>query len=251
MGNRVLNLTEKNYICHAFKKQNQMSTQNNANTEDNFENVQSALSKTEQFLEKNQKQLSIVGIAIIAIVLGYWGLKEFYSGPREIKAQERVFAAQQYFEKDSFQLALNGDGNNDGFLYIIDNFGSTEAGNLANCYAGLSYLQLGKYNEAIQYLNDFSSNDQLLKYVALGAIGDAYLELGQKDKAVGYFKDAAKGDNELTAPSYLLKLGLLYEDMGKAKEAVDAYKIIKENYKNSAEARTIEKYIIRAELIGN
>lgn len=228
-----------------------MSTQNNANTEDNFENVQGALSKTEQFIETNQKQLAIIGIAIITIVVGYWGIKKFYSEPRAEKAQEHVFMAQQYFEKDSFKLALNGDGDNDGFLDVIDNYGSTPAGNLSNCYAGLCYLQMGKYNEAIKYLKDFSSDDQLLKYVAIGAIGDAYLELGQKDKALDYFQDAAEGDNELTAPAYLFKLGLLYEDMGKAGEALKAYTKIKEYYKNSAEARTIEKYIVRAETKGN
>lgn len=234
-----------------FKKITKMSKENKVNTEDNFENVESALTRTEQFIEKNQKMLSMVGIALVVLVGGYFLVKKFVVGPREVKAQERIFMAQQYFEKDSFNLALNGDANIEGFLDIIDSYGSTEAGNLANCYAGLCYLHLGKYNEAIKYLKDFSSADQLLQYVAKGAIGDAYLELGNKDKALSYYKDAAKGDNELTAPAYLFKLGLLYEEMGKAQDALAAYKKIKDDYKNSAEARTIDKYIVRAELKGN
>ncbi|MFT3738535.1 MAG: tetratricopeptide repeat protein [Breznakibacter sp.] len=228
-----------------------MSKENTVKTERNFGNVESMLTRSEQFIENNQKVLSIVGIALVVLVGGYFLVKKFVVNPREEKAQERIFMAQQYFEKDSFNLALKGDANNEGFLDIIDNYGSTKTGNLANCYAGLCYLHLGKYNEAIQYLEDFSSSDQLLQYVAKGAIGDAYLELGNKDKALGYYKEAANGDNELTAPAYLFKLGLLYEDMGKSKDALAAYSKIKEDYKNSAEARTIDKYIVRAELKGN
>ncbi len=215
--------------------------------EDSFENVESVLSRSEQFIENNQKLLTIIAGSIIIIAAGIWSIKELYLKPRNIKAQESMFSAQNYFEKDSFQLALDGDGNTLGFLKIIDKFGSTKAGNLANCYTGLCYLHMGKFNEAIKYLKEFSGDDKLLSFVATGAIGDAYLELGQKDKAISYYKDATKGEDELTTPVYLMKLGLIYEESGKQEDAVEAYKLIKDKYKNSTEARQIDKYITRAE----
>jgi len=225
-----------------------MSTQNIENKEDSFENVQSALSKTEHFIETNQKVLIIAASAIIVAIAGYYGIRKFYTEPRSIKAQSSIYTAQQYFEKDSFKLALNGDANFAGFKTIASKYGSTEAGNLASYYAGLCYLHMGQYNEAIKSLKDFSSDDMSVQYVALGAIGDAYYELGQKDKALSYYEDATEADNDLVAPAYLFKMGLLYEEQGKAKDAVEVYTQIKEKYKTSAEARTIDKYITRAQL---
>jgi tetratricopeptide (TPR) repeat protein len=226
-----------------------MSTQNIENKEDNFENVQSALSKTEQFIEKNQKALIIAAGAIFVLIAGYYGIKKFYTEPRNVKAENSIFSAQQYFEKDSFKLALNGEtGNFMGFKTIADKYSSTKAGNLAKYYAGLCYLNMGQYNEAINSLKDFSSDDEIMQYVAKGAIGDAYLELGQKDKALNYYEEAAEGDNDLVAPAYLFKMGLIYEEQGKTKNAIEVYTKIKDKYKTSAEARTIDKFITRATL---
>ena len=118
---------------------------------DNLTEVESALTKTEQFLEANSKLIGILIGAIVVISVGYMGLNKFYLEPRSTNAQEQMFMAQNYFEKDSFNLALNGDGNNPGFLDIIDEYGSTDAGNLANYYAGISYLHMGQYDNAIQY----------------------------------------------------------------------------------------------------
>lgn len=225
-----------------------MSSPNTNKAEDNLAQVESALTKSEHFIENNQKLIIGVVLGLLVLVGGYWGVKKFILQPRNLTAQSQLFNAQRYFEQDSFRLALDGDGNAVGLLSVIDNYGSTKAGNLANCYAGLSYLKLGEYNKAIEYLKDFSADDELLKYVAQGAIGDAYYELGQKDKALDYYKDAADGDNDLTAPAYLMKMGYIYEEIGNYDNALKAYKNIKEKYKTSIEARSIDKYITRAEL---
>ena len=122
------------------------------NQVDNLTEVESALTRTEQFLESNQKLISIIIGSIVVIAVGYLGLKKFYIEPRTKNAQDQMFMAQNYFEKDSFNLALNGDGTNLGFLDIIDDFGSTNAGNLANYYAGVSYLHMGQFDKAIDRL---------------------------------------------------------------------------------------------------
>jgi len=225
-----------------------MSKKHKEVTEDRFENVEQALSKTEQFIEDNQKMLSIIALAIIVIVGGYWGLKKLYFQPLEQEALNSIYTAQNYFERDSFKLALNGDGNSLGFLDIIDEYGSTKPGKLSKYYAGVCYLHIGDYDQAIEYLSSFSTDDDLVSATRDGAIGDANLELGNKEEAISYYKKAAEFDNEITAPTYLMKLGLLYEEMGDKAKAVETYSKIKKDYKSSPEARSIDKYITRASL---
>ena len=225
-----------------------MSKKNKEVTGDSFENVESALSKTEQFIEDNQKTISIVAIALIVIVGGYWGLKKLYFQPLEKEALNSIYTAQNYFERDSFKLALNGDGNSLGFLDVIDEYSSTKPGKLAKYYAGVCYLHLGDYEQAIDYLSDFSTDDELVDATRNGAIGDANLELGNKEDAIKFYKKAAKVNSDITAPTYLMKLGILYENMGDKAKAVEAYSEIKHKYSSSPEARSIDKYITRASL---
>ncbi|MFA5326941.1 MAG: tetratricopeptide repeat protein [Prolixibacteraceae bacterium] len=214
---------------------------------DNLTEVESALTKTEQILEKNQKLISIVIGAIVVLAVGYLGLNKFYLEPRQKDAQEQMFMAENYFEKDSFNLALNGDGNNLGFLDIIDDYGSTDAGNISRYYAGISYLNLGQFDNAIEYLKKFSTDDLLLGPISVGAQGDAQLELGKADKALNLYTEAYKmNDNELTAPVYMLKAGELLESTNKEADALKLYETIKEKFPETNEGRSIDKYIARA-----
>ena len=217
--------------------------------QDSLSEVESALTKTEQLIEENQKTLTIiVGVAVL-IVIAYLGFTKLYIQPREKDAQEQMFMAEQYFETDSFNLALNGDGNYLGFLDIIDDYGMTEAGNLASYYAGISYLRLGQYEDALAYLNDFDSDDMLLSPVTDGAKGDAYLELGEKDKALSAYKKAYNAsDNTFTCPVYMMKAADLMESDGDLKGALELYQTIKEKYPTSNEGRNIDKYIARVEI---
>jgi len=223
-------------------------TKDKKNTQvDNLTEVESALTRTEQFLESNQKLIGIVIGSIVVLAVGYLGLNKFYLAPRQTEAQEQMFMAQNYFEKDSFNLALNGDGNNPGFLDIIDDFGSTDAGNLSYYYAGVSYLNMGQFDNAIDYLKKFDTDDLLLGPISVGAQGDAQLELGKTDKALALYTEAYEmNDNELTAPVYMLKAGELLESSSKQEEALKIYEIIKQKFPESTEGRSIDKYIARA-----
>jgi len=215
---------------------------------DAIESVEEALSKSEQFIEDNQNIITWVVIAIIAVVGIYMGYKKYVFEPKEENAQSQMFVAAQYFERDSFNLALNGDVNYPGFLAIIDDYSGTKAANLSKYYAGISYLHLGSYEEAINYLKDFKSDDEMLKPIATGAIGDAYMELGNKEKAAKYYVKAGElSKNNFTSPIYLMKAGQAYEMLNNYKEALALYKQIKENYSTTAEGRVIDKYIARAE----
>ncbi|MDM8161547.1 hypothetical protein QUH73_17150 [Labilibaculum sp. K2S] len=220
---------------------------NNQVSEDNFENLEEALSKTEQYIEKNQKKLSTIALVIIILAVGIFAYQKYYKAPLNERAQNQLFQAQRYFEKDSFNLALNGDENYPGFLDIIDEFSSTPAGNISEYYAGVSYLRMGKFQNAVDCLEKFSSDDFLLSALAKSAIGDAYMELGNTKKAALNYMDASSfNTNDFTTPIYLQKAGLAYEMLGEYNKALAAYETIEQDFSKSAEARDVEKYITRA-----
>ncbi|MAU35767.1 MAG: hypothetical protein CMD14_00145 [Flavobacteriales bacterium] len=221
---------------------------NKKKTEDQFAQVEQALTKTEQYIEDNQKSLMIIIGAIIGVILVFIGYKNLVVKPLEKEAKIEAYMAQLYFQKDSFNLALNGDGQYSGFLDIAEDYSSTNIGNLANYYAGLCFLHTQEFDNSIEYLKNFSSDDIILSSLALGCIGDAYLELGNSKKAEDYYKDAINNsDNAFTAPRFMMKLAMIYEKNKKFSEALSIYKKIKKEYKKSQEATAIDKYISRAE----
>ena len=223
-----------------------MSKEKTPKPVENLVEVENALTSAERFFEANSKIISMIFGAVVVVALIFLATHRFYSLPREAKAKEQIYMAEQYFAKDSFNLAINGDGNFPGLLDIMDDYGRTKAGKLARYYAGISNLHLGKYQEAIDYLEDFSTDDLLLAPVVKGAIGDAYAELGNKEKAVKYYNEAAElNPNAFTSPIYYLKAGNLYEVMGNKEKALAAYKVIKDKYAESNEGRTIDKYIAK------
>lgn len=213
---------------------------------DGFGEVEETLTKTEQFLENHLNLVLYVIAGIIVVVLGFLGIRRYYVAPRNAEALELMFPAQNHFETDSFSLAVNGDGISLGFLDIIDDYGSTKAGNLARYYTGVSYLHMGEYDMAIEYLKKFKTDDLLLEPLAQSAIGDAYTELEEYDKAVSAYKKALGiNENEMTTPLVQTKLALVYEQLGEKEKALDTFKSIKENYPSYPEITTIEKNIAR------
>ena len=158
-----------------------------------------------------------------------------------------MFKAQQYFANDSLDLALNGDGQNKGFLSAISNYGSTKSGKLAHFYAGVIYLKKGDFNKAIEYLKDFSTDSKQIQMVAYGRLADAYSEAGKKDEAVDYYKKAGNyfPEDENSAAEFLFRAGYLLESQNKNTEAVELYKQIKEKYPKTQMGFSIDKYINR------
>ena len=226
-------------------------SKNKSESPESIEAVESALSRTEQYIEDNQKSLSIIIAAIIIIVGGYLAYQKFYVSPKETEAVKEMFVAEQYFAKDSFNLALNGDGNYPGFLTILDDYSVTKAGNLCNYYAGVSYLRLGQFEKAIEYLEDYDGEDVMIAPIAKGAMGVAYMELGNdKDALSNYLKATDINNNEFTTPIYLLKAAMVYEKTNEYKKASELYERIIKNYNKSGEARKAEKYLTRAKLKG-
>jgi tetratricopeptide (TPR) repeat protein len=207
------------------------------------------VSRSEQFIENNKKNITfgIIAIAIVTgLVLGYHHL---YSVPKNKNAAVAIFKGEQYFMKDSFNLALNGNGiDYDGFEYIIKQYGGTKSGNLAKAYAGVCYYKTGDMESAIKHLKSFKSSDDNISPAIIGLIGDCYVESGNVKEGISYFEKAAtKANNDFLSPVYLKKAGIAYESLQLYDNAVKAYTTIKEKHAASMEAMDIEKYIIRAQ----
>ena len=214
---------------------------------DNQEVVNQTLSKSEEFINKNKNYL-ILFFGIITISIAAFSIFSYLKSNQNENAQNEMFQAVYYFEKDSLVQALNGDGNNYGFLEIIDEYSLSEAANLSRFYAGASYLKLGNYQNAINYLDQFSSSDLLVQARAYSLIGDAYVELEDFENAIYYFKKASsENPNQFFTPSYLLKLALVYEEVSDLKSAIKSYETIISDFKDSPEYQTSLKNKSRLE----
>jgi tetratricopeptide (TPR) repeat protein len=206
---------------------------------DTLENVQVAF-------EKNQKLIIGVASAVLVVFVAYVAFFHWYVPQQEVEAQKQLFKAVTYFENDNYEQALNGDGNFPGMLAISNKYKFTKAANLSHYYAGISYLNTGKFQEAIDQLKKFSSDDKVLGTLALGAIGDAYFELNNASEGISYYKKAvANQPNEFTTPVYLLRLALAQENAGDKDAAIKNLNLLKNEYPTTQEGRNAEKYLAR------
>ena len=221
----------------------------NVNEQQGALNVEETLNKSEAFFLKYKKAIIYGVLAVIVVIAGVIVYNQYVAAPREDKASTALAKGQEYFQQDLYEKALNGDGAGyAGFVKVAADYSSTEAGNLANLYAGLCYAGLGKWNEAAKYLEEFDTqDDQMISPAAEGALGNAYAHINQLDKAVTHLKNAAKNaDNNSLSPTFLIQAGEILESQGKADEALELYKQVKEKYVYSMQSQTIDKYIERA-----
>ncbi len=218
------------------------------NEEKNLE-VSGVIAKTEQYIKKNKKTLSIVGGAIVVVALAIWAYVALIAQPRQVRAAEDMFAAEQWFNEGDFEKALNGNDEFMGFAEVIDEYGCTKSGNLAKYYAGICQLNLGKYDEAIEYLKSYKGKDIFTSALSQMLIGDAYAEKGNNTDAVKYYEKAvaAGSDNYTVAPVALWKAGMLYLQMDNKQAAAKAFQQIKDNYPESPEWNEVDKYLALAE----
>ena len=217
-----------------------------------FNSLDETASRTEDFVARNQKIiLGIVGVAFIGAI-AYFLYTKFVVEPKEVEATNEMYVAQKNFQlatdgtaSDSlYNLALNGAEGKLGFVKIADEFSGTDAGNLANYYAGIAYLNTGKNDEAITYLEKFNSSDVMLKALAIGAIGDAHSQKNQIKEALDFYKKAlSSNENEFTTPRFTLKAGKSPLALGNKEEALKFFTDIKDKYESTPEAQGIDALI--------
>lgn len=214
---------------------------------ENPEVLQEKLVDVESWFERNPKIVIGVIAGLLIVAGGFFGYR-YYIGTQDATAQSEMFQAVRYFEADSLNLALNGDGNNLGFLQIIEDYSGTDAANLANFYAGAIYLKQGKYPLAIFHLEDFSASDMLVQARAYSLMGDAYMEQKDFENAARYYDKAAsyKPNKEFT-PIYLMKAALAYEKLNQSDKAIKAYQTIIDQYWESTELQNARKFKAKLE----
>lgn len=229
-------------------------------TADVFNSLDQGASKTEAWVEKNQKLIFTVIGAVALVTVGYLFYNRFIVEPNEEEAANEMFQAEQYLSQavsaqksqDSlYNLALNGGEGKFGFLAIIDKYSGTEAANLAEYCAGTAYLNTGKYKDAVEHFENFKTEDEVLKASKLGATGDAFVQLGGNEsleKGLQFYLDAAKAsDNDVFTPRFLFKAGELALSLNKKEDALKYFKEIKEKYETSQEGMSIDAYIAELE----
>jgi len=205
------------------------------------------IAKAQDFWTRYQKQITAVLAVIVLAVGGWYGYKNFFQKPKAAKAVDAMFKAEEYYTMDSLQKALNGDGINWGFVRVIKEYGGTDAGNLARFYAGVSYLRLGDFNNAVKYLKEFSTSQKMVQARAYKLLGDAYSELGKNDDAISHYKKAAEHftEDRLAAAESLFLAASFAEKIGKTNEAIALYKEVIEKYPNTVSANESDKYLAK------
>lgn len=222
-----------------------------------FNTLDQGASKTEEWVAKNQKGIFIVVGVIALAMVSYLAYDKFLASPKEDTAADDMFQAQQYFTQavdapaanDSlYNLSLKGGDGKLGFLGIIENYSGTDAANLSHYYAGTAYLNTGKYKEAVEHLEKFSTKDDVLDAMAKGATGDAFAQLKDNKSALEFYSKAAKAsDNDLTTPRFLFKAGITALAANQKADALKFFKEIQEKYSSSAEGASIDAYVAMAE----
>ena len=227
--------------------------ENKSTTANVFNTLDEGSSQTQQWVERNQNKILGLVAVISIIVIGVFAYSKLIKEPNESNAFNKMYFAQKKFDEaflinnDSiYNIALNGDDLNMGMLQIIDEFGGTDAANLANYYVGTMYLKMNDYPNSIKYLSEFSSDDILLSSLATGSIGDAFAELNQFDDAFDYYVKASKSNNNYSSPMYLFKAGTVAMRLNKFNKAQEYFSIIKQDYPNSNEAKNIDAFISKA-----
>ena len=245
------------YKKKGFKPKDNKSQQSidmQSTTAEVFNTLDDTASKSEQWIEKNSKPLFYGLVIVIILILGFLGYNKYVIEPQETAASNELSFPRKHFNEantaagsdiDSLlQLGLDGVDNKFGFLDISTQYNGTKAANIANYYAGVSYLKMKEYQKAIEYLSKFNSDDELLGPTALGAIGDAFADIDQAEDALDYYEKAAnKKDNEFTTPLFLFKAGRTAMDLGQFSKAEKMFAKIKENYPSTDSGKDIDKYI--------
>lgn len=211
---------------------------------------QEVLDNLQSKYEKNKKSINTAVTVILVVVVGYFAYTNLYQQPKNDKAAGAVAYAEKYFQADSLNLALNGDGQHQGFLKIIKKYDGTPTANISHYYAGVCYLRMGDFKNAIKHLEDFNGKGTIVEYAAWGALGDAYMESGNTKKGIESYEKAVKGkDNTMYNPVYLKRLGVANEIAKKPEDAKKAYTRLRDEYPMSEQARDMDKALARLGVI--
>jgi tetratricopeptide (TPR) repeat protein len=204
------------------------------------------VAKAKDFWIRNSKVILGVGSTLLVLVIGFYVYKNFFVKPREEKATDELFRAEEYYRLDSLNLALNGDGQYLGLLKVISRYGNTDAGNLACFYAGVCYIKMDDNQNAVKYLKKFSTSAKQIQQRAYKLLGDANADLGKNKEALEFYKKAAhqfEADKLASAEALFSAAYLADRVLKDQKEAITLYKELKEKYPTTPQGYDVDKYL--------
>jgi predicted negative regulator of RcsB-dependent stress response len=214
---------------------------------DMIENPEFLLDKTEDFFQKN-KTLIIAALAAVVIIVGGFVGYRYLADSQQQAALTELYPAEYYFQIDSLNKMLNGDGNNLGVLEIAENYSWSKASETAHLYAGIGFMKQGKFEEALKHLSKYKANDAIIQGRAFALQGDAHMELKQPQEAIKFYKKAAEHyPNKFFTPTYLMKLALAYEEAKDTASAISTYDKVITTYFDTQEVNNAKKYKARLE----
>ena len=211
------------------------------NQEETIVNVDELYSKSEQFVDKNRKQLTLGlggAAALILIVIGYSSL---VVAPKNTAAEEAAFMAEHYFAKDSADLAMLGDGLNAGLEEILSDHSGTPAAARAAFELGIMHRDAARFDEAVDAFNQAGFSDDVFGPLTDANIGDCLVELGDLEGAEGHFASAAsRAASGLAAkalsPMCSYKRALVLIELGNEDKARGVLEDLAEDFPNSTYA---------------
>src|SRR5687767_9553309 len=208
---------------------------------------EAVIARAKDFWTRYQKPVMTAGIIIILLAGGWLVYQKFFKNPKEEKAWDAMFKAEEYYRMDSLQKALNGDGLNSGFLKVIDKYSGTDAGNMARYYAGVCLVQTGDFARAVTHLKKFKTRAKQVQARAYKLLGDAYSEQGKNDEAISNYKKAANHfpEDQMNSAEALFFAAGLSEKAGKKQEAIELYKELKEKFPQTRHGFEADKYLAR------
>lgn len=225
----------------ANRARNQQSVVRESN-----DSIINPLETLELFYDRYKKIINPAATAIVVIGLGIFVYIKFIKQPSEQKAGAAMYYPQLYFQADSLNMAINGDGQHPGFAKLTKKHAGTDAANLGLYYQGIAYMKMGDMNNAISALKSFDGKGTLLAYQAWGVLGEAYMETGNKAKAIEYLKKATSDkDNTIATPMFLYQLGIVFASDGKTKDAIESFKRVRDEYPKSLQAKEVDKELAR------
>lgn len=220
-----------------------MAVKKNVQDEDSGEVV---IAKAKDFWDRYNKPILVISSIIIILVGGYYIYLGFFKNPREAKATDAIFKAEEYYRMDSLNQALNGDGMYPGFLKVIQQYGNTDAGNLARFYAGDIYLKMGDNERAITQLKKFKTSSKIVQARSYKLLADANADLGKNQEALDYYKKAARyfEKDETNSAEYLFMAAYFADRVVKdQKQAIELYKELKQKFSKTSQGQQADNYL--------
>jgi len=201
--------------------------------------------KAQEFFYENRTLVYGVAAGLIVVLLAIAGYAWLQS-QKAVEAQEQLGGIVTVYEKGEYRAALDGTGEHLGLLAIADEYGGTDAGNLARFYAADALFRLGEYDQALEFFQAYDKGEDIVGASALA--GEATIHEIKGDHALAgnlYRQAAGQFENEMTSPQYLMAAGRAYEQAGQYDNAGTAYQTIQDSYPESTEAQNIDFYLAR------